>query len=68
MKLKKLLPVMLIMVACLFTLTGCEAVTQTATYLLAGVIGVIGIALRLVFTIVGAVIALIAGLFVGFFG
>ena len=69
MKLKRLLPVMLLMVVCLFTLTGCEETALTIVgYTVGGLLGVLSFLFRLVLTIVGSIIALIAGLIVGFLG
>ena len=62
MKLKKLLPVILLMVVCLFTLTGCEDTALTIVgYTIGGVLGVLSFVFRLLLTIVGSIIALIAG-------
>ena len=69
MKLKKWLPVMLLMVVCLFTLTSCEETALTIVgYTVGGLLGVLSFVFRLVLTIVGSIIALIAGLIVGFLG
>ena len=69
MKLKRLLPVMLLMVVCLFTLTGCEETALTIVgYTVGGLLGVLSFVFSLVLTIVGSIIALIAGLIVGFLG